>query len=99
MEQLQREFAAAKFVKVFSSVGARLMVDPQLKGGKPTMFICGNDDGAKKVTTKILGEFGWETADMGKVEAARAIEPLCMLWCIPGFLQNDWMHAFKVLRA
>ena len=98
MEQLQREFSEAKFVKVFSSVGAALMVDPQLKGGKPTMFICGNDDGAKKATTKILDEFGWETADVGKVESARAIEPLCMLWCLPGFLNNDWMHAFKVLH-
>jgi len=99
MEQLQREFADAKFVKAFNSVGAALMVDPQLKGGKPTMFICGNDDGAKQTATGILDEFGWETADVGKVESARAIEPLCMLWCLPGFLNNDWMHAFKVLRA
>jgi predicted dinucleotide-binding enzyme len=76
------------------------MVDPQLKGGKPTMFICGNDDGAKKTTEKILDEFGWETADMGMVESARAIEPLCMLWCIPGFLRNEWSgHAFKLLRV
>jgi len=29
---------------------------------------------------------------------ARAIEPLCQLWCISGFLQNDWRHAFNVLR-
>jgi 8-hydroxy-5-deazaflavin:NADPH oxidoreductase len=99
MEQLQQEFAEAKFVKAFSSVGSALMVNPKLKGGPPTMFICGNDEGAKKTATKILDEFGWETADMGKVEAARAIEPLCMLWCIPGFLHNDWTHAFKVLRA
>jgi hypothetical protein len=34
---------------------------------------------------------------MGKAEAARAIEPLCILWCIPGFLRNDWTHAFKLL--
>jgi predicted nucleic acid-binding protein len=33
----------------------------------------------------------------GGVEAARAIEPLCMLWCIPGFLRNEWAHAFKLL--
>jgi len=44
-----------------------------------------------------MTEFGWETVDMGKIEAARAIEPLCMLWCIPGFLRNDWVHAFKLL--
>ena len=97
MERLQNEFAGARFVKAFSSVGNASMVDPEFKGGKPTMFICGNDDAAKKTVTGILDQFGWEIADMGKVEAARAIEPLCMLWCIPGFLRNDWVHAFKML--
>jgi predicted dinucleotide-binding enzyme len=97
MERLQREFAAAKLVKAFNSVGNTCMVNPQFKGGKPTMFICGNDDAAKKTVAGILDQFGWETADMGKVEAARAIEPLCMLWCIPGMLRNDWVHAFKLL--
>jgi hypothetical protein len=97
MERLQREFAEARFVKAFSCVGNAWMVNPQFKGGKPTMFICGNDETAKRVVTGLLDQFGWETADMGKVEAARAIEPLCMLWCIPGFLRNEWHHAFKLL--
>jgi len=52
-----------------------------------------------KTLGSILEQFGWETADMGKVEAARAIEPLCMLWCIPGFLRNEWGHAFKLLKV
>jgi len=98
MERLQREFVSARFVKAFNSVGNASMVDPTFNGGKPTMFICGNDEAAKKVVTGILDEFGWETADMGAVEAARAIEPLCMLWCIPGFLRQDWVHAFKMLN-
>jgi 8-hydroxy-5-deazaflavin:NADPH oxidoreductase len=97
MERLQREFERARFVKAFSSVGTALMVNPQFEGGRPTMFICGNDDSAKKTVAEILGQFGWETADMGKVEAARAIEPLCMLWCIPVFLRNQSGHAFKLL--
>jgi hypothetical protein len=97
MERLQREFGSARFVKAFNSVGAACMVNPQFAGGKPTMFICGNDDAAKATVRGILDQFGWETADMGKAEAARAIEPLCMLWCIPGFLRNDWTHAFKLL--
>jgi hypothetical protein len=97
MERLQREFAGARFVKAFNSVGNASMVNPQFTGGKPTMFICGNDAAAKKTVTGILDEFGWETADMGAVEAARAIEPLCILWCIPGFLRQDWAHAFKLL--
>jgi len=98
MEQLQREFPAVRFVKAFNSVGNGRMVNPTFAEGKPTMFICGNDDAAKKTVKTLLDEFGWETADMGKVEAARAIEPLCMLWCIPGFLRNEWMHAFKLLK-
>ena len=97
MERLQQEFSSARFVKAFNSVGNAFMVNPQFKGGKPTMFICGNDEAAKKIVSGILDQFGWETADMGKVEAARAIEPLCILWCIPGFLRNDWVHAFKLL--
>jgi len=97
MERLQRAFAGARFVKAFSSVGNTLMVDPQFAGGKPTMFICGNDAAAKQTVRGILDQFGWETADMGMAESARAIEPLCMLWCIPGFLHNQWSHAFKLL--
>ena len=97
MERLQREFENLHFVKAFNSVGSASMVNPQFNGGKPSMFICGNDDTAKTVVTGVLDQFGWETVDMGKAEAARAIEPLCMLWCIPGFLRNDWVHAFKLL--
>ncbi len=97
MERLQREFGAVRFVKAFNSVGNACMANPHFKDGKPTMFICGNDEAAKKTVGKILDQLGWEAADMGKVEAARAIEPLCMLWCIPGFLRNDWVHAFKLL--
>ena len=98
MEQLQRKLPAAHFVKAFNSVGAAFMVNPEFKEGRPTMFICGNDEAAKKTVATVLDQFGWETADMGGVEAARAIEPLCMLWCIPGFLRNEWTHAFKLLK-
>ena len=98
MEQLQKQFTGAHFVKAFNSVGSAAMVNPQFKGGKPSMFIAGNDAGAKKTVTGILDQFGWEVEDMGGAEGARAIEPLCILWCIPGFARNDWFHAFKVLR-
>jgi predicted dinucleotide-binding enzyme len=98
MERLQQAVPKAHFVKVFSSVGAAHMVNPDFKGLKPTMFICGNDDGAKSEVKQILQKFGWDSEDMGGVEAARAIEPLAMLWCIPGFRENQWNHAFKLLK-
>ena len=98
LERIEQVIPDAKIVKAFNSVGNAVMYKPKFKEGKPTMFICGNDDQAKKTVTTILTTFGWETQDMGKAEAARAIEPLCMLWCIPGFLENRWSHAFKLLK-
>ncbi len=98
MEELQSEFSEANFVKAFNSIGHAFMVNPDFNGVKPTMFICGNNDEAKKEVSKILDLFGFEVEDMGKVESARAIEPLCMLWCIPGLLNNHWAHAFKLLK-
>jgi hypothetical protein len=98
MERLQRAAPAARFVKAFSCVGNAHMVDPDFGGVKPTMFICGNDPSAKAAVQDVLASFGWEWADMGGAQAARAIEPLCILWCIPGLLHNQWGHAFKLLR-
>lgn len=98
MERLQRLAPEANFVKAFSCVGNAGMVDPDFDGVKPTMFIAGDSDAAKAEVKKILAQFGWEWEDLGRVEAARAIEPLCILWCIPGFLSNSWSHAFKLLK-
>jgi predicted dinucleotide-binding enzyme len=97
MEELQERFPEIHFVKAFNSVGSAFMVDPSFKE-KPSMFICGNNEGAKKMVREILDLFGWEVEDMGKDTAARAIEPLCILWCIPGMLRNEWSHAFKLMK-
>ena len=99
MERLQTIAPDAQFVKAFNSIGSALMVHPEFGDDiKPTMFICGNNVEAKKKVHEILEKFGFEVEDMGKVESARAIEPLCILWCIPGFLRNEWSHAFKLLK-
>lgn len=97
LERLQKAFPNAHFVKAFNSIGNAFMVNPPFSE-KPTMFICGNDDIAKQQVTQIVESFGFDVEDMGKMEAARAIEPLCILWCIPGFLNNEWTHAFKLLK-
>lgn len=98
MERLQAAAPSANFVKCFNCVGSALMVDPQLPGGPPSMFIAGNSTEAKQEATALLHQIGWEVEDMGTAEAARAIEPLCILWCIPGFKENKWVHAFKLLK-
>lgn len=97
MEKLQATFPKANFVKAFNSVGAHLMVNPQFEV-TPTMFIAGNNEESKNVVSKILDQFGYEAEDLGGAKSARAIEPLCILWCIPGFRNNEWGHAFKLLK-
>jgi predicted dinucleotide-binding enzyme len=99
LERLQTKFPDARFVKAFNSVGNAYMVNPSFPGGTPTMFYCGNDPEAKQIVAAVLEQFGWDCADMGTAAAARAIEPLCQLWCIPGLREGNWTHAFKLLRA
>ena len=98
MERLQKLAPEAFFVKSFSCIGNASMVNPDFGGVRPTMFMCGNNESAKSEVKTILDQFGWEAEDMGKIEAARAIEPLAMLWCIPGFTQNKWSHAITMLK-
>jgi predicted dinucleotide-binding enzyme len=96
-ENLQAAFPEAHIVKAFNSVGAGKMINPHYEQGTPTMFYCGNDDGAKSQVADIIKMFGWEPFDCGRLIAARAIEPLCILWCLHGFQHNVWTHAFKVV--
>jgi 8-hydroxy-5-deazaflavin:NADPH oxidoreductase len=98
MEDLQATLPDAHFIKGFSMIGAAHMVNPDFGGQRPTMFICGNNDTAKKETAAIITTFGFDVEDLGSAEAARAIEPLCILWCIPGLKNNEWNHALKWLK-
>jgi predicted dinucleotide-binding enzyme len=98
MEQLQAAFPNAHFVKAWNSIGSAYMVNPAFVEGRPSMFICGNSDAARAEVSVILEKFGFEVEDMGMAEAARAIESLCMLWCIPGFREGKWSHAFRLMK-
>jgi predicted dinucleotide-binding enzyme len=96
-EKIQQLLPDAKVIKAFNSVGAVRMVNPHFEQGTPTMFLCGNDQQAKAQVSDLIRQFGWEPFDCGTIVAARALEPLCILWCIPGIRSNSWTHAFKLL--
>ena len=97
-EQVQRWLPGAHVVKVFNIVGHASMVNPQFPGGPPDMFFCGNDAGAKKQVTEFLTAFGWPAIDIGGIEGARLLEPMCILWVVYGARTGTWNHAFKLLR-
>jgi predicted dinucleotide-binding enzyme len=98
-ERVQRAAPAARVVKAYNTVGNPLMVDPELPGGPPTMFIAGNDDEAKATVTRLLEETGWDVADLGDIEASRWLEAMCIAWTAYGFQSGTWGHAFRLLRG
>ena len=99
-EIIQRMIPASRVVKAFNTVGNSHFIHPSFPiGGPPTMFICGNDDEAKKfVIDKIITISGWETVDVGSIEQSRLLEPLAFLWISLYFKTGSPNHAFKLLR-
>ena len=98
-ERIQAKIPNAHVVKAFNTVGNALMVHPKFSEGTPTMFYCGNNGEAKETVAEIIRQFGWLPYDCGSITSSRALEPLCLLWCLPGFLRNEWRHAFKLLTT
>lgn len=97
-EVVQRLLPNARVVKAFNTVGNALMVNPQLPGGPPDMFLCGNDEDAKKIVSQICEHFGWGVIDIGGIEGSRYLEPMCLTWVLHGFRTGTWAHAFKMLH-
>jgi hypothetical protein len=97
-EQVQRAAPGARVVKAYNTVGNTLMVDPQLPGGPPSMFIGGDDEAAKATVTGLLRDTGWDVVDLGGIEASRWLEPMCMAWVAHGVRTGTWGHAFRLLR-
>ncbi|MGA8276247.1 MAG: NAD(P)-binding domain-containing protein [Thermoplasmata archaeon] len=97
-ERVQRLLPDAHVVKAFNTVGNAHMFKPKFPGGPPDMFYCGNDAVAKKQVGEWLKTFGWNPLDIGGIEGARLLEPMCILWVSLGMLGGSWDIAFKVLR-
>ena len=98
-ETVQRLLPDSKVVKAFNIVGNPHMIHPDFPGGMPTMFICGNDEAAKKIMIDdILSKFGWETIDIGGIEGSRLLEPIALLWILHYFRTGNGNHAFKLLK-
>ncbi len=97
-ERVQRLLPGARVVKAFNTVGSPHMFRPSFPGGPPDMFMCGNNDEAKDEVRSILKEFGWDTVDLGGIEASRYLEAMCLVWVLHGVRSNSWNHAFKFLH-
>ena len=82
-DRIQRALPDVRVVKTLNTVTAALMVDPRLVEGTHTIFVAGDDPGAKAQTMELLQEFGWPAGsilDLGDITAARGMEMYMALW-------------------
>lgn len=81
-EQVQAA-TPARVVKVLNTVAASVMVDPlSVANGDHDLFICGDDEEAKRSVTTLLQErFGWTSfVDLGDITMSRGSEMYLALW-------------------
>jgi predicted dinucleotide-binding enzyme len=82
-EQIQRAHPAARVVKTLNTMNNNVMVAPELVPGEHVVFVCGDDDAAKKTVAGLLRDLGWgppQILDLGGIEAARGTEAFMLLW-------------------
>jgi predicted dinucleotide-binding enzyme len=82
-EQIQRLFPRSKVVKALNTVNCNVMVDPPVVPGEHDVFICGNDEGAKREVRELVRAFGWpdeHIIDLGDIAGARGTEMYLPLW-------------------
>ena len=89
-EEIAKMAPGAKVVKAFNSVFADIYhSESRLFGSRmPTMFYCGDDDGAKTTVARLIRETGFEPIDAGPLKSARYLEPLAMLMIQLGYGQG-----------
>jgi predicted dinucleotide-binding enzyme len=82
-EQIQRAHPDARVVKTLNTVNSAVMVDPSMFEQSTAIFVCGNDEAAKRDATELLESFGWlsqDIVDLGDIGAARGMEMFLPLW-------------------
>ena len=80
-EQVQRAYPAAKVVKSLNTMNADLMVHPETLGASSTVFVSGDDAGAKAAVSELLASFGHDDViDLGGIESARGSEMVLPVW-------------------
>ncbi len=98
-EVVQQSLPDSHVVKTLNTINHAHMYRPSYKNGNPVMFMCGNNQSAKKHIEELLVDMGWSNiVDLGNIEKCRLTEPLCLLWVEYGVVKDTWDHAFSVIE-
>ena len=79
-EKVQGWAAGASVFKTLNTTGFGNMANTSFKGGKPVMFVAGDDGANKPKVMDLVGQLGFEMIDAGPLRNARLLEAHAMLW-------------------
>lgn len=80
-EQIQRAHPEAHVVKSLNTVNCGVMVDPGKLPATTTMFLAGDDAGARELVGGLLEQLGWtDVVVFTSLDAARGMEMWLPLW-------------------
>ena len=86
-------------VKAFNAMGARTLNNPIFDSERADLFICGDDNHAKRVVVELATDIGFDVVDVGPLVNARMLEQLALLWIELAFRQQMGPNiGFKLLR-
>jgi len=99
-ERLQAALPETAVVKTLNTMLFTVMADPTSLRAAPTAFLSGNDEGAKAVVGRLLGDLGWPAdwiEDLGDIETARGPEAVALL--VPTVLRRRGLAPFAIALA
>jgi hypothetical protein len=98
-ERVARWARGSRVVKIFNTTGSDNMANPRYAEGAVTMFLCGDDAGAKATAATLASDLGFDPVDAGPLSASRLLEPLAMLWVTLAYPRGMGRDiAFRLMR-
>lgn len=80
-EEVAKLFKGSRVTAAFNTIASPVIEKGEINfnGIKPSVFYCGDYDGANKITHKLIEDAGFEAVFSGKLSNARFIEPTAEL--------------------
>jgi predicted dinucleotide-binding enzyme len=98
-EQVASWAPGARVVKIFNTIGANNMADPDFHGVAASMFYCGDDAEAKAAGARLAADLGFDPVNAGALDQARLLEPLALLWIRLAYVQKMGRDiGFKLMK-
>lgn len=100
-ERVAQWAPGAKVVKIFNTIGFKVMENPVFDGKKAALPYCGDDDAAKAVARQLATDLGFDPIDAGPLTQAHLLEAFATLWISLAFRKElglGFEFAFQLVR-